>query len=63
MVIIRRVKELKEYDVKEAYGTNAEGVRIRWISEKRTGGEKISGEIPELVEKLTSTILELKLIK
>ena len=31
--------------------------------EKRTGGEKISGEIPELVEKISSTILELKLIK
>lgn len=31
--------------------------------EKRTGGEKISGEIPELVEKISSTILDLKLIK
>ncbi|UCE43625.1 MAG: cupin domain-containing protein [Candidatus Bathyarchaeota archaeon] len=40
MVIIRRVRELKEYDVKEAYGTDAEGVTIRWISEKRTGGEE-----------------------
>ncbi|NIO37863.1 cupin domain-containing protein [Candidatus Bathyarchaeota archaeon] len=40
MVIIRKVRELKEYDVKEAYGTDAEGVTIRWISEKRTGGEE-----------------------
>lgn len=40
MVIIRRVRELMEYDVKEAYGTDAEGVTIRWISERRTGGEE-----------------------
>ncbi|MGD8544793.1 MAG: cupin domain-containing protein [Candidatus Bathyarchaeota archaeon] len=40
MVVIRKVKELKEYDVKEAYGTDAEAVTIRWISEKRTGGEE-----------------------
>ena len=40
MVIIRKVRELKQYDVKEAYGTDAEGVTIRWISEKRTGGEE-----------------------
>ena len=40
MVVIRKIRELKEYDVKEAYGTDAEGVTIRWISEKRTGGEE-----------------------
>ena len=40
MVIIKRVNELEEYDVKEAYGADAEGVMIRWISEKRTGGEE-----------------------
>ena len=40
MVIIRKVMELEEYDVKEAYGADAEGVMIRWISEKRTGGEE-----------------------
>lgn len=40
MVIIRRVRKLTEYDVKEAYGTDAEGVTIRWISERRTGGEE-----------------------
>lgn len=40
MVIVKRVKELEEYDVKEAYGVDAEGVTIRWISEKRTGGEE-----------------------
>ena len=31
--------------------------------EKKTGGEKITGEIPELVEKISSTVIELKLIK
>jgi hypothetical protein len=35
-MIVKNIKEIKEYDVKEAYGTNAEGVTIRWISEKRT---------------------------
>ena len=40
MAIIRKVKELKAYDVKDAYGTDAEGVTIRWISERRTGGEE-----------------------
>ena len=39
MVIIKRVRELRAYDVKEAYGTDAQGVTIRWISEKRTGGK------------------------
>ena len=38
MVIITNIRELKEYDVKEAYGTDADGVTIRWVSEKRTGG-------------------------
>jgi quercetin dioxygenase-like cupin family protein len=38
-MIIKNVKEIKDYDVKEAYGQDAEGVTIRWISEKRTGGD------------------------
>lgn len=40
MVIIKNIRKIKEYDVKEAYGQDAEGVTIRWISEKRTGGEE-----------------------
>ena len=39
-MIIRDIKDVKEYDVKEAYGIDSEGVGIRWISEKRTGDEK-----------------------
>ena len=38
MVIIKKLKKIREYDVKEAYGTDAKGVTIRWVSEKRTGG-------------------------
>ena len=40
MVIVKKIKEIKEYDVKEAYGQDAEGVSIRWISDKNTGGEE-----------------------
>ncbi len=40
MIIIKNVRELEAYDVKEAYGQDAEGVTIRWISEKRTGGDE-----------------------
>ena len=39
-MIIKCVKEVKGFDVKEAYGQDAEGVSIRWISEKRTGGDE-----------------------
>jgi quercetin dioxygenase-like cupin family protein len=39
-VIIKNIRDVKGYDVKEAYGQDAEGVTIRWISEKRTGGEE-----------------------
>lgn len=34
-----------------------------FVPEKKSGGEKISGEIPELVSKLKSTILDLGIIK
>ena len=40
MVIIKNIREIKEYDVKETYGQETEGVTIRWISEKRTGGKE-----------------------
>jgi len=39
-VIKRRIEEVKGYDVREAYGSEAEGVTIRWISDLRTGGEE-----------------------
>jgi quercetin dioxygenase-like cupin family protein len=39
-MIIKQVKEIKSFDVKEAYGQDAEGVTIRWVSEKRTGGDE-----------------------
>jgi quercetin dioxygenase-like cupin family protein len=38
-MIVRNVKDAKEYDVKEAYGSDAEGVAIRWISDRRTGSK------------------------
>jgi electron transfer flavoprotein beta subunit len=34
-----------------------------FVPERKTGGEKISGEIPVLVEKITSTIIDLGVIK
>ncbi len=34
-----------------------------FVPERKTGGEKISGEVPVLVEKITSTILDLGVIK
>ena len=34
-----------------------------FVPERKTGGEKISGEVPVLVEKAVSTILELNVIK
>ena len=40
MVIVNNLRDVKNYDVKEAYGQDAEGVSIKWISEKRTGGEE-----------------------
>ena len=39
-MIIKHVKDVKDFDVKEAYGQDAEGVSIRWISEKRSGGDE-----------------------
>jgi quercetin dioxygenase-like cupin family protein len=39
-MIIKHVKEIKDFDVKEAYGQDSEGVYIRWITEKRTGGDE-----------------------
>jgi quercetin dioxygenase-like cupin family protein len=39
-MIVKKVKDVKDFDVKEAYGQDAEGVSIRWISEKRTGGDE-----------------------
>ena len=38
-MIVRNVKDAKEHDVKEAYGSDADGVAIRWISDRRTGSE------------------------
>ena len=40
MVIVKKIGDIKEFDVKEAYGQDSEGVTIRWISDKRTGGEE-----------------------
>jgi len=37
-LIVRKLKEIEEYDVAEAYGIKCKGVTIRWISEKRLGG-------------------------
>jgi len=34
-----------------------------FVPEKKTGGEKFSGELPEVVEKISSTILDLNIIK
>jgi len=34
-----------------------------FVPEKKTGGEKFTGELPEIVEKVTSTILDLNIIK
>ncbi len=34
-----------------------------FVPEKKTGGEKIEGEVPDLVKKITDTILEMKIIK
>lgn len=39
-MIKRRKGEVKGYDVREAYGSDAEGVTIRWISDQRTGGDE-----------------------
>jgi electron transfer flavoprotein beta subunit len=34
-----------------------------FVPERKTGGEKINGDVPELVEKIVSTITELNVIK
>ena len=34
-----------------------------FVPQRKSGGEKVSGEVPELVEKLKSTILDLAVIK
>ncbi len=39
-MIVKKVREIPDFDVKEAYGQDAEGVTIRWVSEKRTGGDE-----------------------
>jgi quercetin dioxygenase-like cupin family protein len=39
-VIKSRTDQVKGYDVKEAYESDAKGVTIRWISEKRTGSDE-----------------------
>ena len=39
-MIVRNVREVKEYDVREAYGHPSEGITIRWIMEKRLGGDE-----------------------
>jgi hypothetical protein len=33
------------------------------VPERKSGGEKISGELPRLVEKIVSTVLDLNVIK
>ncbi len=38
-MIIRNYKEIPDNDVREAYGSDARDVRIRWISDKRTGND------------------------
>ena len=32
-MIIKNIGKINDYDVKEAYGQDAEGVTIKWISE------------------------------
>jgi len=44
------------------YGSGAWVLRTA-TPQKRSGGEKMTGEVPELVGKLSSTIINLKLIK
>ena len=39
-MIVKNLNELKAWDVKEACGSDAEGVMISWVSEKRTGGDE-----------------------
>jgi len=39
-LIKRKTEEVRGYDVREAYGSEAERVTIRWISDLRTGGEE-----------------------
>ena len=40
VLIKRRAEQIEGYDVREAYGSDAQGVTIRWISEKRTGDDE-----------------------
>ncbi|NIM46098.1 MAG: cupin domain-containing protein [Nitrososphaeria archaeon] len=37
-MIVRKTLDIEDFDVREAYGVKADGVTIRWISEKRLGG-------------------------
>ena len=37
-MIIKKIRDTPKFDVREAYGQEAEGVSIKWLSEKRTGG-------------------------
>ncbi len=50
---------------REKIGLNGSPTQVlrSFVPEKKTGGEKISGETPELVTKLSSTILDLNIIK
>ncbi len=62
------IRKLSADDIeadKEKCGFAGSGTFVQGFTypEKKTGGEKISGEIPELVEKISSTIIDLKLIK
>jgi quercetin dioxygenase-like cupin family protein len=38
-VIISNYSDVPEHDVREAYGSDAQGVRIRWVSDRRTGDD------------------------
>ena len=62
------IKKMSADDIdadKEKCGFAGSGTFVHSVTtpEKKTGGEKITGEIPELVEKISSTVIELKLIK
>lgn len=50
---------------KDKLGLNGSPTQVMrsFVPEKKSGGEKISGEIPELVKKLHSTIFDLGVVK
>jgi len=49
----------------ERLGLNGSPTQVfrSFVPEKKSGGEKITGEVPELVAKIKSTILDLEVIK